>query len=185
MIAALTTTERIHHRSPGVNVRTAGVLYFAAVLIAVFAEFIAPGRLATAVAVVVPVACYAAVTLLLYAIFRPVNGRVALLALLSGLIGLAFEALRFQPRSINLGMTFHALYCLAIGWLMFRSGFLPRHLGALMIFAGLVWLLYLSPPLANHIAPYNTAAGLLGEAVPMLWLLIMGASTQRSKEQSR
>lgn len=184
MIAALTTTERIHHRSPGVNARMAGVLYFAAVLTAVFAEFIAPGRLATAVAVVVPVACYAAVTVLLYTLFRPVNRRVALLALLFGFIGLAIESLRLHL-TVNLGMTFHALYCLGIGWLMFRSGLLPRVFGALTIFAGFVWLLYLSPALISRVAPYNTAAGLLGEATPMLWLLIMGVTTRRSKEQSR
>lgn len=185
MIATLAATERIHHRSPGVNARIAGVLYFAAVLTAVFAEFIAPGRLATAVSVVVPVACYAAVTVLLFVLFRSVDARFALLALLSGLVGLTFESLRLQPRGINFGMTFHALYCLAIGWLMFRSGFLPRVFGALMIFAGFVWLLYLSPVLISRVAPYNTAAGLLGEAVPMLWLLIMGIGTYQAKEQSR
>lgn len=53
-----------------------------------------------------------------------------------------------------------------------------------MAFAGLVWLIYLSSPLANYLSPYNTAAGLLGEASPVLWLLVMGVNVQRGKEQA-
>ena len=60
--------------------------------------------------------------------------------------------------------------------LIFKSTFLPRILGALMAFAGLVWLIYLSPPLANYLSPYNTAAGILGEGLPMLWLLVFGVN---------
>ena len=53
-----------------------------------------------------------------------------------------------------------------------------------MAFAGLVWLIYLSRSLANYLSLYNTAAGLLGEGLPMLWLLVMGVNAQRWKEQA-
>lgn len=173
--------QRIRETSPNFKARIAGALYLVAVLTAVFAEFIFPGRFGVAAAVALPVTCYAAVTLLLYRIFKPVNSRLALLAALSGLIGLAFEALQLHLR-VNLGMVFHGFYCLLIGYLILRSTFLPRILGALMAFAGLVWLVYLSPPLARYLTPYNTAFGLLGEATPMLWLLAMGVNVQRWKE---
>jgi len=63
-----------------------------------------------------------------------------------------------------------------------RSTFLPRILGVLMAFGGVVWLLYLSPPLVSRLSPYNTVAGLLGEALPMLWLMVMGVRSEGLKQ---
>jgi hypothetical protein len=171
-------TDQTRNVSPRIIARIAGTLYLVAVLTAVFAEFIFPGRLAVAAAVAIPVTSYAAVTVLLYRILKPVNSRVALLAMFSGLVGLAFEALQLHL-DINLGMTFHGFYCLLIGYLMVKSTFLPRILGASMAFAGLVWLVYLLPSLAQRLSPYNSAVGLLGEGPPMLWLLIMAVNVQR------
>ena len=174
---------RIRDASPRFRARAAGVLYLLAVITAVFAEFIVPGRLGIA-AVVIPISCYLGVTLLLYSIFKQVNRSLALLAVIFGLVGLAFEALQLKPGGVNIGMIFHGCYCLLIGSLIFRSSFLPRALGALMAFAGLIWLIYLAPPLANYLSPYNTVFGLLGEALPMLWLLVMGVNAQRWKAQA-
>ena len=56
--------------------------------------------------------------------------------------------------------------------------------GVLMALAGLVWLLYLSPPLVHHLIPYNTAVGLVAEALPILWLLAMGVNEDRWREQA-
>jgi hypothetical protein len=33
-------------------------------------------------------------------------------------------------------------------------------------------MIYPAPQLADRLAPYNTAAGLFGEAFPLLWLLL-------------
>ncbi|HEX3472397.1 MAG TPA: DUF4386 domain-containing protein [Silvibacterium sp.] len=176
--------ERMREASPRLIARIAGSFYLLAILVAVFAEFIVPGRLAVPAAIAIPVLSYAVVTLLLYAIFRPVSPGLALLAVGFQLVGLAFEALRLQPRGVNVGMTFHGLYCLLIGYLIFRSTFMPRFLGVLMAFAGLVWLVYLSAPLAKSLSPYNSAVGLVGEGLPMLWLLLMGVNAQRWKEQA-
>ena len=170
--------------SPRISARTAGVLYLVAVLTAVFAEFIAPGKLGTPVAVVVPICCYAGVTLLLYSILKPVNRGVAAAALLFGLVGLGFEAFQLQLRDVNVGMTCHGVYCLLIGYLMFRSVFLPRVLGVLMAVGGLLWLIYLSPSLAKSFSPWNSAVGLIAEALPMLWLLVMGVDVQRWRQQA-
>ena len=102
----------------------------------------------------------------------------------SSLAGLALEALQWQPYGINLAVVLHGLYCLLAGYLVIQSRFLPRISGLLIAFAGLVWLLYLSPQLSDRIAPYNTAAGLLGEVSLMLWLLIAGVNLQRWNEQA-
>lgn len=173
--------QRIRETSPNFKARMAGGLYLLSVLVAVIAEFFARGGLGFA-AVLIPVSCYIAVTLLLYGIFWPVNRSLILLAVCFNFMGLALEALRLQPRGMNIAVVFHGFYCLLIGYLILRSTFLPRILGALMAFSGLVWLVYLSPPLARYLTPYNTAFGLLGEATPMLWLLAMGVNVQRWKE---
>ena len=125
-----------------------------------------------------------AVTLLFYDIFKPVNRRLSLLAASFNLVGLTFEVLQLQPQGVNIAMVFHGFYWLLIGYLIFRSTFLPRILGVLMAFAGLGWLTFLSPPLTNYLSPYNLASGLLGEGSVMLWLLVFGVNVQRWKEQA-
>jgi hypothetical protein len=88
-----------------------------------------------------------------------------LLAAFFNFVGLTFEALRLNPRGVDVALVFTGFYCLLIGYLMFRSTFVPRILGALMAFAGLGWLTYLSNPLVSYLSPYNLACALLAEAI--------------------
>src|SRR5208282_2614272 len=90
-----------------------------------------------------------------------------------------------QPNGVNVAIVIHGFYCLLIGYLIFRSTFLPRILGALMAFAGLCWLTFLSPGLATHLSPYSLASALLVEALAFMWLLVMGVNDQRWNEQAR
>lgn len=182
-MSGATLTQGKAGASPRFRARLGGVLYLFSVLTAVFGEFVARGKLGIA-AVVIPVSCYAAVTLLLYGIFKPVNKNLALLAAFFGLVGLSFEALQLQPRGVNVAVVLHGVFCLLIGYLISRATFLPRILGAPMALAGLIWLADLSPQLANLWSPYNTGAGLIGEASPMLWLLIFGVNVERWKSQT-
>src|SRR6266545_208048 len=41
-----------------------------------------------------------------------------------------------------------------------------------------------SPPLANHLSPYNMVPGILGEGSLTFWLLVNGVNVQRWKEQA-
>jgi Domain of unknown function (DUF4386) len=181
------TMDRITEPSPCLKARMAGVFFFLIMLTAAFTELVFRGRLSSAggiVADVVEVSCMVAVTLLLYAIFKPVNRGLSLLAASVNLVGLAFEAFQWQPRGVGIGMVLHGFYWLLIGYLILRSAFLPRSLGALLTIAGLGWLTYLSLPLANYLSPYNLASALLAEGLVMLWLLVMGVNAQRWKEQA-
>jgi hypothetical protein len=54
-----------------------------------------------------------------------------------------------------------------------------------MTLAGLGWLAFLSPPLANHLSIYIKVLGILAEGALMLWLLVLGVNVQRWKEQAR
>jgi len=131
-------------------------------------------------------ACYIVVTLLFYDMFKPVNRSLSLLAAFFSLVGCAIGVLslfHLAPSHIS-PLVFFGFYCLLIGYLIFRSAFLPRILGALMAFGGLGWLTFLSPPLANHLYPYNLAPGILGEGSLTLWLLVIGVNEQRWKEQA-
>jgi hypothetical protein len=122
--------------------------------------------------------------LVLYDICKPVNRGLSLLAASFNLLGLTFGALRWKPRGVDITVVFGGFSCILIGYLIFRSTFLLRILSALMAFAGLGWVTYLSPPLANYLSPYNLAAGILGQESVMLWLLAMGVNLQRWKEQA-
>jgi hypothetical protein len=94
--------------------------------------------------------------------FKPVNQSLSLLAAFFSLVGCANELLslfKLAPYRIN-SPVFFGPYCLLIGHLIFRSTFLPRILGVLMVFAGLGWLIFLSP-LANHLSAYLKILGFL------------------------
>jgi ABC-type thiamin/hydroxymethylpyrimidine transport system permease subunit len=68
---------------------------------------------------------------------------------------------------------------MVIGYLIFRSTFLPPILGVLVAVAGLAWATFLSPALANNLSPYNLGAGLLGEILLGLWLLVVGINVRK------
>ena len=97
---------------------------------------------------------------------------------------LALMFLELNALAGNICVVFFGVYCLLIGYLIFRSAFLPRILGVLMALAGLGWLTFLSPPFANHLSPYNLILGFLAELSLCLWLLVMGVNVQRWKEQA-
>ena len=175
--------ERIREVSPRFKARMAGGLYVFSVLAALFLELFLGGRLGYA-ANIIQVSGMAAVTLLSYYIFKAVNKRLALLATSFNFVGLACEGFRLNPHGVNIAIVFHGVFCILIGYLIFRSAFLPRFLGVLMSFAGLNWLTFLLTSLANHLSPYNLACGLSGEASVFLWLLVMGVNAERWREQA-
>jgi hypothetical protein len=85
--------------------------------------------------------------------------------------------LKMRVQTANVGIVFAGVYCVLIGFLIFRSSFLPKSLGVLMAFAGLGWLTYFSPSLANRLAPLNSlVSGLIGEGSLMVWLMVKGAT---------
>jgi hypothetical protein len=174
--------ERIGEASPCLKARIAGVFYLLNIATGALALF-ASGRLGVA-ANLIAAMCYIAVTLLFYDIFKPVNRGLSLLAAFISLVGCALGALgafHLAPPHIN-NLVFFGFYCLLIGYLIFRSTFLPRILGVLMAIGGLGWLTFLSPVLANYLSPYNLAPGILGEGALTLWLLVKGVNVQRWKD---
>jgi len=167
---------------PEVLARSAGAFYLLAVVAAVAKEFLAPVRLGF-VDFAIPVACYATVMCLLYSLLRPLSRKLTVAALAFGLAGLVIEPLRWHPGGMNVAMVLHGLYSLQMGFLLARTRTVPLFAGAAMMTAGLVWLGYLSIPLARAVFPWNTAVGLVGESIPMVWLLVMGVKETQVNEQ--
>jgi hypothetical protein len=97
---------------------------------------------------------------------------------------LALVLLKVRLEANNIGLVFFGFHCLLIGCLILKSAFLPRIIGALMLFAGLGWLTCLLPPLAESLAPYNVIPGSLGEISLTLWLLMKGVNVQRWNVQA-
>ena len=176
--------ERIAVASPRFTARIAGGFYFLTFLTGGFALF-ERSRLALAAGLIAAV-CYVIVTLLFYVIFKPVSRSLSLLAALISLAGCAVGALSASGLvsfPIN-SLVFFGFYCLLIGYLIFRSTFLPRFLAVAMTFAGLGWLTFLSPQLARDLSPYVFAPGIIGEGLLTLWLLVAGVNAERWKEQA-
>jgi hypothetical protein len=97
---------------------------------------------------------------------------------------LAFVFLKLNAYAFDVYLVFFGFWCVLIGYLIFRSTFLPRGLGVLLAISGLGWVTYLSPPLGYHLFPFIAAASGLGEGSLMLWLLVKGVNVQRWKEQA-
>jgi hypothetical protein len=108
--------DGIAEASPRLRTRITGVVYLLYFLTAVSSEaFVGRGRpVLYDVVNLIAYAFYIAVTLLFYYMFTPVNRSLSLLAAFFSLVGLAFEALRLQPRGMNVAIVFAGLYCLLI-----------------------------------------------------------------------
>ncbi|HTS03864.1 MAG TPA: DUF4386 domain-containing protein [Thermoanaerobaculia bacterium] len=176
-------TEPTVERSPVRIVRMAGIFYALTFLTGGLA--LAGGRPAM-VAGLLAGACYVAVTILFYFIFRPAGQGLSLLAAIVSLAGCAvgpLALLHLVPAGVN-PLVFFGFYCLLIGYLVFTSTFFPRFLGVLMAIGGLSWLTFASTPLAAALAPFNYLPGVVGEGALTVWLLVKGVDVVRWRERA-
>jgi hypothetical protein len=163
------------------------------------------------VANLVATLCYIAVVGLLNELLRPVQPAISRLAVLFGLggciIGAATAALQLTAASVlavvdtnatapaahallvaggratGVGLTLFGCYCLLLGWLVFRSGFIPSIFGLLLILSGATWLagnlaLLVEPALTERFLLVVGVAA-LGEILFTMWLLFKGVDLRR------
>ena len=97
---------------------------------------------------------------------------------------LALLFLKLNMQAFNIYLVFFGFWLVLTGYLIFRSTFLPRILGVLLVIDGLGWLIFLSPPLANSLFPYIAAVAALAEPFLILWLLLVGVNVQRWNERA-
>jgi hypothetical protein len=102
---------------------------------------------------------------------------------------LALVSLKLYTEVFFIALLFFGFHCLLIGYLIYRSTFLPRIVGALMVIAGLCYMTHsfakvISPALAVRLFTYLMPLGLPGELSLTLWLLAIGVNVQRWKMAS-
>lgn len=180
-MSTVETNERSAEASPLLMARMGGLFWLGTILAGAVALF----QSSTA-ANLIAITSYLAATVFVYLLLKPVSRTVSLLTACCSFIGCALAVLiifRLMRAPFN-PLVFFGLHCLGVGYLVFRSTFIPRFVGVLMMLGGLGWLTFMAPPVASYLAPYNLIPGMLGETTLTLWLLIMGVNVERWKEQA-
>jgi hypothetical protein len=101
---------------------------------------------------------------------------------------LSLALLNVHAEASNIVMVAFGCHVILIGYLIFRSTFLPRLLGVWLAIAGVCYLTnsfanFLAPSFAAHLPLYILLPGVV-EIVLALWLLVMGVNAEHWKEQA-
>jgi hypothetical protein len=104
------------------------------------------------------------------------------------LYALAGFALSAHDIAFNVALIPFGCACLVSGYLIFRSGYLPKIIGLLMQLAGASYLVatfsnLFAPALADKITPAILLPALIGESSLCLWLLVRGVNVAKWNEQ--
>ena len=94
-------------------------------------------------------------------------------------------SLKLYTLAYNIGLPFFGFYCLLIGYLAFKSNFLPRIIGGLMMLAGAGWLMFLFPPITQSMGRYSVLPGVVGELSLTIWLVVRGVNIGSQATASR
>jgi len=137
------------------------------------------------------VAVEAAIAMYLLQALFPIDGAPYLKVFTpEQLAAMARMTVRAHGYGFGLSLIFFGCSCIVTGWLIFRSGYLPKFVGVLMQIAGVCYLvnsfaLILSPALADRMFPAILLPAFVGELSFCLWLLIMGVNVRRWNERVR
>jgi hypothetical protein len=148
--------------------------------------------------------------LVIYELLQPISGTIARLGLLAAITNstleavtallqvapllvlqsdsqatsLAYAFLKLNTAAFQMQLVFFGLWCVLTGYLVWRSAFMPRVLGALLMVDGLGWMLYLWPPLATQLFPLIALASGLAEIPMIVWLIAFGVNSERWRLQA-
>lgn len=102
---------------------------------------------------------------------------------------LALMLLAWSADGLNMAMVFFGFYCILLGYLIYRSSFLPRFIGVMLALAGVCYEVnsfaaFLAPAFHALIYPYILAPG-IAELMLAFWLLLVGLNVERWNEEAR
>ena len=94
----------------------------------------------------------------------------------------SYLAIRLYGVGFGFALFFFSGFCTLVGFLIMRSDYIPKLVGALMLGAGIGYMVsglvsVVSPPLAGVLFPWILIPCFIGEASVALWLLVMGVRT--------
>lgn len=152
---------------------------------------------------------FLAVGIAMYVIFRPINGPIALAMLLLNAVSVPIQALNMlnhagaileataSPALVLFFLNMHrigyliaqiffGLYMLPLGYLVYRSGYLPGAIGWILMIGSAGYIAgvaadFASSGFASSAATYFGLAGGIAELVFLLWLLIRGIDPHRGE----
>jgi hypothetical protein len=99
---------------------------------------------------------------------------------------LALVAIKAHGYGFGIGLIFFGFECLIDGYLIFKSGFLPKILGIMLTIAGVSYLinsfaLILFPALADYLFQVLMLPIFIAELSMALWLLVKGVNVDKWK----
>jgi hypothetical protein len=97
-------------------------------------------------------------------------------------LSLAF--LKINSQGAAIALIFFGFEALTRGWLIFKSGFLPRFLGVLSMVGGIGWITYLWPPLGSQVFIGVALFALVGVITTSGWLFIRGVDDVKWRERA-
>jgi hypothetical protein len=175
-------------KSPQPRARLTGIVYLLYFLTAILAQVLTSHKHVDygSGANYIATGLYCLVTLLFYYLFKPVSRMLSLLAAFFSLVGCIVMTIElFHPAALSTNpLLFFGPYCLLLGYLIFKSTFLPRILGVLLALAGVGWLVFLIPNLPNYLSLSLEGLGICAEASLMLWLIVRGVNIEQWKQQA-
>jgi hypothetical protein len=237
-------TQQTVRMSPQHYARLCGVLYLYIIVAGMFAELFVRSRLIVSTDAAVTarniianeslfrigfsgellhIAFDVVVAVILYALLRPIDRNIALLAafmrfacaIVLAVTSLShFAALKlladaeylntFTPDQLHtlalvvlklhgdgyaISLVFFSFACLSLGYLIFRSGFLPRTIGTLIAIAGVCYLInsfsrFLSPAFAATLFPGLFVPIFVAELSLALWLTVKGVNVAKWEEKA-
>lgn len=97
---------------------------------------------------------------------------------------MAMLSVRSHTAGFGIALIFFGVECVILGYLIYRSGYMPRSIGVLMEIAGVCYVinnfaLLLSPPLSSRLFPAILIPSLIAELSLALWLLVKGVNAER------
>ena len=92
--------------------------------------------------------------------------------------------LRINDNGAAIALAFFGFSTVLQGWLIYKSGFLPRWLGIIGIIGGFGWLTFLSPPLGMRVFTYVAVYALVGLLATIGWLLTVGVDDERWRQRA-
>jgi len=97
-------------------------------------------------------------------------------------LSLAF--IKINNQGAGIGIIFFGFEGLLRGWLLFKSGFLPRFLGVLSMVSGLGWLTFLWPPLGSQAFVGVALFAIAGTIAYSGWLFVRGVDDVKWRESA-
>ena len=97
---------------------------------------------------------------------------------------LSLMFLRMNDQGAAIALIFFGFETILRGWLIFKSGFLPRFLGVISMIGGIGWLTWLWPPLGSQAFMVVALFALMGVLTTVGWFFLRGVDDARWRAQA-